>query len=548
MADTSSYLRYLPPVLWQHEPPPPAISVGAMLRIFEKILTGIDDNEPITHGKHSHEAIEATIARMHRVFNPRYTPPEFLDWLGSWVALEFSGLWDDYQRRKIATEIIGVYKKRGRKEGLDQYLDLYTVAEKRPRIAVDHASKVLYTRPQPGRFAPIHTLISQGPSIAAGVLAHEGLIRPLCIVRSPDGSFVVGDAGTPQSFVPIVPKGVWLLPPPGRYEFAGVPLKPQRIGPATFRPALPIAIATDNGVPWNLYVLDNVFTLGPAATALYELTSPGFPTATALATMGALGTVWPIAMSLDVNGHLLILDRGTPAPSGAAAAPVLIDVQIAPLAITSRALAQVVEPTSLLVMPNGDVWIGDAGQQNAAVPADIVRLDRVANTETVLLAALPAGSNPLTAPTALVRKDDTHVHVLDLGLKPYASSLDPVLAADPFRRHIAEPPTIYEVDVSGAVPAITRTAETRQLVFPTGMALDGETLYVCDRGEYSDPSIGGPMLRVWRASPYEFGVVVHFSEQHPTTQLERRRIVQDVFEIVRREKPTQTDFTMVYSV
>ena len=43
MADKSSYLRFLPPVLWQAEPAAPAFSLGAALRIFEKLLSGIDD-------------------------------------------------------------------------------------------------------------------------------------------------------------------------------------------------------------------------------------------------------------------------------------------------------------------------------------------------------------------------------------------------------------------------------------------------------------------------------------------------------------------------
>ena len=70
MADTSSYLRYLPPVLWQREPPPPAIAGGAMLRIVEKMRTGIDDDEPGTHGGKTNEEIEAKIARMHSGGNP----------------------------------------------------------------------------------------------------------------------------------------------------------------------------------------------------------------------------------------------------------------------------------------------------------------------------------------------------------------------------------------------------------------------------------------------------------------------------------------------
>ena len=245
------------------------------------------------------------------------------------------------------------------------------MAEKRPRVAVDNSSKVLYTRPQPDRFSRIYTLVSQGASVEGPTLHHEGLIQPLCITRAPDGSLIVGDSGTPGGFVPVMPKGVWLLPPPGRYEMSGAPPKPQRIGPATFSPRFPVGVVADNSAPWQLYVLDNAITLGPGGTALYQLTSPAFATATSIATNAVLGTVWPVAMALDLNGHLLILDRGVPVPSGLAATPKLIDVQIAPFTVTTRALVQVLEPLSLLVMPNSDVLIGDGRQQNSTVPADI---------------------------------------------------------------------------------------------------------------------------------------------------------------------------------
>src|SRR5207253_414204 len=104
--------------------------------------------------------------------------------LASWVALIFPDIWDGYQRRKITAEIVQIYRQRGLKRGLDQYLDLYTVAATRPRLVVDDASKVLAMRPVPGRFAPIHTVVSQLP-----------LVAPTCIALAPDGSVLVGDIG-----------------------------------------------------------------------------------------------------------------------------------------------------------------------------------------------------------------------------------------------------------------------------------------------------------------------------------------------------------------
>lgn len=626
MSDKSSYLRYLPPVLWEKEPPPPKFSLGAMLRIFEKILTGLDDNVTIGDRDGEYEPVEAVIARLHKLFNPWTTPPEFLDWLAEWVSLEFPEIWDEYQRRKVTSEIVQIYQRRGLKAGLNQYLDLYTIAEKRPRIAIDDNSKILVTRPEVDRFAPIDTLISQQP-----------LISPLCLTLAPDRSLFVGDAGTPGGWSPVENEEIWRLPLPGRYEFSGAPPQPQLFEPpGGWNLQYPIAIATDDGTPWHLYVLDRV--VPPGLVTLYQLTAPGF-NLTATITKASLNTIWPVAMAIDTtNGHLLILDRGQTVPSGAAATPKIIDVQADLTSPIETSLTEVLEPLSLLVLGDGDLIIGDGREQNAAVPADLVRVDRTNPTswvESRLLSSLGT-QNPLVMPTALVRDDSDRLFVLDVGLKPYLTNLDPALSGEHFRRHIAEPATIYQVDteydlnlmslttaddlptegkllvivakisnyyharifdgkgnkvidkgkdefkpdqlliqqleaalgsqpidrqtkdellqkISSSLghtlqPLVTRVTENHQLVYPTGMVWDEGTLYICDRGEYSDPSLSGAIQRVWRAVAHEFGVIVHFSEQRPTTQLERRQIVQNIREIVDQEKPAHTAWTMTYSV
>jgi hypothetical protein len=146
----------------------------------------------------------------------------------------------------------------------------------------------------------------------------------------------------------------------------------------------------------------------------------------------------------------------------------------------------------------------------------------------------------------VAQRDDAHIYVLDLGLKPHVSVLDPSIT-DPFRRRMAEPATVYRVDLGPTPPVITRASETGKLVYPTGMVLDGDTLFVSDRGEYSDPNIAGPLMRVWRALADEFGVVIHFSEQRPTTQQQRREIVDDIRAIVAGEKPAHTLATMAFA-
>ena len=53
MSTTSSYLKYLPPVLWSTQTAAGPFDLGKMLSVFQKILTGIDDGVVITHGDNS---------------------------------------------------------------------------------------------------------------------------------------------------------------------------------------------------------------------------------------------------------------------------------------------------------------------------------------------------------------------------------------------------------------------------------------------------------------------------------------------------------------
>lgn len=552
MGDKSSYLRFLPPVLWQAEPGPPEFSLGAALRIFEKILTGIDDGVVVQHPAEdgtprTYEPVEHVIARLHRLFDPWTTPPELLPWLASWVSLEFPEIWDQYQRRKVTSEIVQIYRKRGLKRGLDEYLDLYTVAEKRPRVAVDDGARLLFSQPSAERLASIDSLIAHGPMQRRdGSLAHGGMVRPHCIALAPDGSLIVGDAGTPTYWSPNVDEAVWAIPAPGRYQFAGAPPQPVPLGPSPWdpgnpgAPVFPRAVAVDDQAPWRVYVLDGV--VNGAETALYQLSSPSFSPVAKLATKQQLGTINPVAMAFDkANGNLLVLDRGT--GPNTANPPKVIDVQVQPFLRTDHIMAQVLEPLSLLVLANGDLIIGDCREQNAPTPGDLVRVDRTNPlnwVESRLLAAVPAGGNPLVAPTGVAEGAGNRVLVLDSGVKPIVPNV-----ADPFNCEIAEPAALYWVDLNQAPPVVQRASETKSLVGPRGMVFDGQTAFICDPGQ---PETVGLQPRVSRALAHEFAVIVHFSKQRSTTVPERRRIVGNIREIVDGGKPAHTLWTVVSSV
>jgi phage tail-like protein len=537
----SSYLRYLPPVLWAGDSP----LLGQLLRIFEKILTGIDDDLVLQHDDHTHQAIEEVIARLDQLFDPWRTPPQFLDWLASSVDLTFPTIWnpqqqqavqvwDEYLRRKAIAQIVQIYHTRGLKEGLNKYLDLYTLADKRPRIAVDDGSRILFTAPQPDRFAQVATLVSQGPyPNADSTLNLDGLVSPSCIALAPDGSLLVGDNGTPLSWSTRITSGIWRVFPTGQYMSDATSGKPQRLCPSvTFFG--PIAIATDNAsTNWQIYVLDNVSNRSSSAKALYQISSTDFTTATVLAKVsdltGSTTTPFtPIAMAFT-NGHLLILDRG--ALSDVAAAPRIFDVQVSPsLQINPpHKLTTVVEPLSMTILPNGNLLIGDARLQNTAQSANIVQVNR-STDNWIETDVVSTNQNPLIAPVGVIRRDDTHLYALDLGLKPFLST-----SSTQFLRIMAEAAVVYSIDLQQQ--QVTRATELGALAHPTGMIQDAlGTLYIADQGEQS--------TRVWRATPNEFGVVVHFSSQRPTTQQDRRQIQQNISDIVDQEKPAHTNWTM----
>lgn len=109
-----TYLEYLPEIYQESE------FLGRFLKIFEKILSGIDDGVPPDH-----PGIEQVLDRISDLFDAEKTPLEFLDWLASWAALELPGDWPEKRKRSLISEIVQLYKKRGTKEGLENFLKIY---------------------------------------------------------------------------------------------------------------------------------------------------------------------------------------------------------------------------------------------------------------------------------------------------------------------------------------------------------------------------------------------------------------------------------------
>jgi len=123
----SSYLDYLPGIFQQDAEK--GAFVGRYLKIFEKFLSGIDD-EALSHV--SIEGMEQVVARLHEFFDPASAPREFLDWLAGWMALVLREDWEEIKKRRLIGQILPLYRIRGTKKGLEQYITIYL-----PNVSVE---------------------------------------------------------------------------------------------------------------------------------------------------------------------------------------------------------------------------------------------------------------------------------------------------------------------------------------------------------------------------------------------------------------------------
>jgi len=110
----SSYLQYLPALYRDDD------LAGRFLHIFEDIF----------------RSIEVMIDNIHWYFDPDSTPEEFVPWLSSWLGLVLDERWPEYKRRQLAGAVGDLYKWRGTRKGLSEYLRIYTGVT--PKI-IEHA-------------------------------------------------------------------------------------------------------------------------------------------------------------------------------------------------------------------------------------------------------------------------------------------------------------------------------------------------------------------------------------------------------------------------
>jgi phage tail-like protein len=103
----SSYLQYLPPVYQDHD------FLGRFLLIFETIM----------------EPLERVVDEIHYYFDPRTAPEGMLPWLASWVDLVLNEKWPLGRRRALVRAAAELYRWRGTRRGLSEYIRIYTGIE-----------------------------------------------------------------------------------------------------------------------------------------------------------------------------------------------------------------------------------------------------------------------------------------------------------------------------------------------------------------------------------------------------------------------------------
>ncbi len=121
----SSYLEHLPALYRDDE------FMGRFLLIFETIM----------------KPLENTIGNLNLYFDPLLTPEPLLPWLSSWLDLALDPNWPIEKRRELIKHCVELYRWRGTKHGLSEYLRIYTgtvpeISEHVLGMRLDHETKL----------------------------------------------------------------------------------------------------------------------------------------------------------------------------------------------------------------------------------------------------------------------------------------------------------------------------------------------------------------------------------------------------------------------
>jgi phage tail-like protein len=103
-----AYLKYLPAIYADSDE-----LMGRFIMLFESFWAPIE------------QQIEAGAL----YYDAGFTPSELLPWLATWVDLSLDERWPEEKRRELLRRAVSLYRKRGTRAGLQEYLEIYTGAQ-----------------------------------------------------------------------------------------------------------------------------------------------------------------------------------------------------------------------------------------------------------------------------------------------------------------------------------------------------------------------------------------------------------------------------------
>lgn len=586
MAEMSTYIQYLPAMLWSAQDDPDRL-LGRMLRIFEKILTGIDDDIA-----YEQQPLERTIDQLPLLFDAWQTKPALLDWLAAWLDLSLRTDWSEYRKRSMIARIMQIYARSGFKASLADHLFLYAGSRFSPRIAVDGGEALWRVTVKPDGSAHLYPVAFSGLGADVRVpkpdkpTEYENkkeaiLLHPTAVaLDNHKECYIVADQGSPLTDSKVWGPTIWRISPIGEFVDWGAygngmpkpqPIYSPTVG-STVKLIRPMAIAVDLDMD-EYFVLDD--TTGQGAATLYRIDLCHF----AIEEKMKFDVKAPVDMIFDRAGRLIILDSKEPSLTVLKRNGTKEWTKLGQYLLNKPGDSLVIEkPTALAILDDNSYLIADArtqelGEEDDPIPpyssdildklvGDLIKV-RVqysdGNTPTMIEKesmlrgkGILAKENPLIYPSGLdvapASSDllEREVYVCDVGVK--TGSCD-----DETLRLMAEPASIFRIKLSDNKPEITPIAMGNALVCPTKLKIDrAGRLLVTDQGAYYTGRHLGGQQHDWRADPYELGVMVHFSNQHfarigadnegnrEDIGTLHKLVIHDLQEMVETEKPAHS--------
>jgi len=119
MTTPSHYGTMLPELFHEGATREAPSSADRLIKIIETLFGDFEETLGKAHG------FEKRLDAISDYFDPLKTDPDFLPWMASWVSLVLRADWTVEQQRDVLAKIIPLYRKRGTREGLEEYLAIY---------------------------------------------------------------------------------------------------------------------------------------------------------------------------------------------------------------------------------------------------------------------------------------------------------------------------------------------------------------------------------------------------------------------------------------